>query len=87
MDAGVPMLDQERQYYLAHEADWSKTRSGKFVVVRGEEVVGFFDSLDEALRAGATRFGLAPFLVRRVGEGEQTVTVPALTLGLLRANS
>jgi hypothetical protein len=81
------MLEQERLFYAAHEPEWLETHEGKFVVVKGEELVGIFDSLDEALAAGATRFGLSSFLVRRVGEGEQTVTIPALTLGLLGAHS
>ena len=46
-----------------------------------------FATIDEALRAGASRFGLQSFLVRRAGEKEETVSVPALTLGLISANS
>jgi hypothetical protein len=61
--------------------------SGRFVVVKNLELVGFFDSIDEALRAGAARFGLSSFLVRRVGESIQPLSIPALTLGLLHADS
>jgi hypothetical protein len=80
------MLEQERHYYAANEPEWLKTDAGRFVVVKGEDLVGVYASQDEALAAGAARFGLSSFLVRRIGDGEQTVTVPALTLGLLRAH-
>jgi hypothetical protein len=78
------MLDVERQYYQAHAAEWTQLHPGKFVVVKEEDVVGFFDTIDEALAAGGSKFGLSSFLVRRVGETQETISVPALTLGLLR---
>jgi hypothetical protein len=81
------MLDRERQYYAEHLDQWMPAHEGRFVVIRDDTLVGIFDSQDEALSAGAARFGLSPFLVRRVGQGEETVTIPALTLGLLRADS
>jgi len=81
------MLDQERKLYMAHLEEWAGSHAGKFVVIKGDAVVGFFDTLDEALAAGAARFGLTSFLARRVGDREETVSIPALTLGLLRAHS
>ena len=80
------MLDKERDFYSANVEEWLKAHPGKFAVVKDEGLVGFFDSLDDALAAGASRFGLSSFLVRQVGLAEETVTVPALTLGLLRAD-
>jgi hypothetical protein len=80
------MLDVERQFYATHMEEWSRTNSGRFAVVKGEELAGMFATMDEALSAGATRFGLSPFLVRRVGDQEEKISIPALTLGILRAN-
>jgi hypothetical protein len=80
------MLEQERRFYTIHAGDWEKSHPGKFVVVKGEALVGYFDSLDEALAAGASRFGLTSFLVRQVGANVEAVQIPALTLGLLRAD-
>ena len=80
------MLDQERRFYAIHASDWEKAHPGKFVVVKGEALVGFFDGLDEALAAGAAKFGLTSFLVRQLGANVEAVQIPALTLGLLRAD-
>jgi hypothetical protein len=77
------MLEQERTLYDASIAVWAAQHPGKFVVVKLEDVVGFFDTIDEALAAGASKFGLQSFLVRRIGE-QDAITVPALTLGILR---
>ena len=81
------MLDKERKFFAAHADEWAKAYPGRFLVVKNEELVGDFATIDEALTAGAGRFGLQSFLVRRAGEKEETVSVPALSLGLIGANS
>ena len=81
------MLEKERAYFSAHAEEWAKQSPGKFVVVKDETLVGAFATLDEALAAGAHRFGLQSFLVRQLGAAPEQITIPALTLGLLRANS
>ena len=86
LTGGVLMLEQERQFFASHAGEWEKSNPGKFVLVKGEALIGFFDTLDEALSAGAAKFGLTSFLVRRIGASAEAVQVPALTLGLLRAH-
>lgn len=81
------MLEQELAYYAEHLAEWLAKHQGKFVLVKGRELVGVFENQNEALAEGARRFGLESFLARRVEEAEELVHVPALTLGLLRADS
>ncbi len=81
------MLDIERTYFDANLEDWLTKNSNKFVVVSGEQVLGFFDTLDEALSVGARACGLQPFLVRRVQRQPEDISIPALTLGILNANT
>jgi hypothetical protein len=81
------MLDKERKYFETHLAEWLKQHPGKFVLVKGDELVGVFDTQREALIEGARRFGIDGFLVRQVDESEQVIYIPALTLGILRADS
>lgn len=81
------MLDTERQYYSENLARWLGQYPGKFVLVKGQELIGTFDTAEGALAEGARRFGLQPFLVRRVQEQQEEVSIPALTLGILRANT
>lgn len=80
------MLDQEIKYYNEHISEWLKTEFGKIVVIKGNEVVGFFNTSAEALVEGTKRFGLNSFLVRLVKPTEEEINIPALTLGILNAN-
>jgi hypothetical protein len=47
---------------LAHE--------GRFVVVRGEQILGPFDRYEDALKNGYDRFGVVAFLVKKVTRPE-----------------
>jgi hypothetical protein len=80
-------LQEELDTYARREDEFKQTNTGKFVVIKGKEVIGFFDDLESALTEGTRRFGLEPYLVRKVGEPVQTLTIPALALGLIGAYS
>jgi len=79
-------LDQEKSVFDEHRDQWTEQYPGRFVLIKGSEVIGFFDCLDAALSEGAKRFGLTPFLARSVSEPDQEVSIPALALGVLRAD-
>jgi hypothetical protein len=80
------MLEQERKFFEENRALWLTKFPGRFVLIKGSELLGTFDTIDEALAEGARRFGLESFLARRVEQVEQEINIPALTLGILRAN-
>ncbi len=84
---GFTMLDTERQFYSENLAKWLGQYPGKFVLVKGRELIGTFDTDKDALSQGARLYGLDPFLVRRVQEHQEEVSIPALTLGILRADT
>ena len=71
-------LDQELAHYDKHVAEWKCTHAGQFVVIKGETVLGFFGTEDEALSAGAAAYGVTSFLVRKVGEGIEQLRIPTL---------
>jgi len=74
-------LQEELETYARREDEFKKTAFGKFVVIKDSEVIGFFDGLDTALIEGTRRFGLESYLIRKIGEPIETLTIPALTLG------
>jgi hypothetical protein len=74
------LLEVEREFYAAHEAEWASAHPGRFVVVKGEHLLGAFDSMEQALAAGAASFGADSFLVRKLGEQQEAVNIPALSL-------
>lgn len=79
------MLEQERAFYQAHLDEWLQCYSNRFVLVHHQDLVGVFNTVEEALSEGARHFGLTPFLVRQVTPTQAQVKIPALTLGVLGA--
>lgn len=45
--------------------------AGKYVLIHGEEVAGVYDTYQDAINEGYTRFRLDPFLVKQVAVTEQ----------------
>ncbi len=68
-------LEKELETYLREKARLlSEGQAGRYVLIHGEEVVGTFDTLDDALEAGYNRFGLdEPFMARQVAESDRPV--------------
>ena len=64
-------LEQEYKFFLSHLEEFSKTHLYEFVLIKGEQVVDFFASYEQALRAGLSRFGNVPFFIEEVKEEEE----------------
>lgn len=62
-------LEQESATYQEHLMELLDSE-GKYVLIGGAEIVGCFDSYEQALDAGYDRFGLAPFLVKEIRRAE-----------------
>ena len=76
-------LDREVKYYEANKKDLLKKHNGKFVLIKGDRLVGSFDSEKSAYEAGLKEFGNQAFLIKRVSKKEDTSQNPALVLGIL----
>jgi hypothetical protein len=81
------MLDIERQFFEENRESLALQYPGKFLVIKEREVVGAFDDMNDALSEGTRTFGLTSFLVRNVNETRSEISIPALTLGLLSADT
>jgi hypothetical protein len=44
---------------------------GKFVLVKGDDLIEKFDTYEDALKVGYEKFKLEPFLVKRISHTEQ----------------
>jgi len=83
----MPALERELQYLSSHRDELLKQYGGKILVIFGEQVSGAFDTMEEALNAAVTQHGLNNVLIRRPSEAQIEFSAPALTLGILNANS
>lgn len=80
-------LQEERQYFDANRERLLREHRGKFALIEGSELIGTFDTDENAYAEGVERFGNQPFLIRRIEETDPTAQFPALTFGLIRAHS
>jgi len=64
------ILERERKVYEAHLDEWRQSQLGRFVLIKNEDVLGFFDSLEAAFNEGTARFRLEPFFVKQITPGE-----------------
>ena len=62
----MDLLDLELRTYDAKREGLLASAEGSFVLIRGEEVVGTYDSAGDAVRQGYQQFGNVPFLVKQV---------------------
>ena len=64
------VLEVEIKTYESHRDELIGTNSGKFVLIKGEKVIGIFDTQLDAINAGYERFGNVPFLVKQIMQVE-----------------
>jgi hypothetical protein len=60
------VLGREREIFEAHLEEWRRSHLGEFVVLKGDEIVGFYPTLERAFGTGTRRFGLEPFFVHQI---------------------
>ena len=58
-------LEKELETYKLKLPEWN-SQEGKFVLIRGNEVVDFFTSYEDAIKDVYRRFGLDQFLVKQI---------------------
>ena len=44
---------------------------GKYVLIKGDQIAGTYDTYEDALKIGYDRFKLEPFLVKQIAPAEQ----------------
>jgi len=81
-------LKTEREYFAKSIAEWVKSYDGKVALVKGESLIGVYDTELSAIAVGARLYGRDLLLVRRIQSKSSSVQAPlAYTLGLLSGNS
>jgi hypothetical protein len=69
------VLDQELETFRRELPRMLAEHPGEYVLIRGDQVAGFWPDEDSAYDAGCDAFGLEPFLVKKVQAHEQPVTL------------
>lgn len=67
---------------VAYDAKYRSTLEtdhlGKWAVVQNEELVGIYDSFQEAAEDAVAQFGRGPYLIREIGAGPATLPASVL---------
>jgi hypothetical protein len=50
-----------------------REQAGRFVIIKGADILGTFPDRSAALREGYRRLGIVPFLVRQIADPEPVV--------------
>lgn len=58
-------LEQELATYEKHLPEWPE-HEGKFVLIKGDDVIEFYVAYEDAIKAAYEKFKLEPFLVKQV---------------------
>lgn len=67
-------LETELHYFNERRSDLLKSAAGKFALVKGEALIGTFDSETEAIRHGYQTLGNVAFLVRQITEADMPLS-------------
>jgi len=79
------VLKKELEAYERMKGELLEKYRGKVVAIKDGELVGVYDSVEDAFRDIVERYGLVPVLIKRVTEEEKPEEMPSYTYGLLSA--
>jgi len=68
------MLDKEFSYYRRSQNELLKKYNNRFLVIIGEDVVGDYDTYEQALFQSSKKHELGTFLIQECTEGEKAYT-------------
>ena len=74
-------LERELEFFERSRVYLLDQAAGKFVLIKDERVIGFFESELEAVRNGYRQFGNDAFLVKHVVEADVPLNFTAFNLG------
>ena len=60
-------LARETALYEQHKVEFEKEHRGEWVVIHGDEIIGFYEDFQDAAQTAVERFGRGPYLIREIG--------------------
>jgi hypothetical protein len=69
------VLDDEIETYERHKPELLAKAQGKYVLIKGENIIGIYDTDNEAINQGYRQLGHVPFLARRIQEEPEIVVI------------
>lgn len=68
------MLEKEFKYYIDNQSELLKKYNGRFIAIVGNEVVGNYDSFEDAVEKTSQKYTIGTFLIQECSEGDSAYT-------------
>jgi hypothetical protein len=78
---GAASLETELRTFRSHRDELVGQAKGKYVLIKGERVVGFFEDQTDAISNGFKEFGNTSFLVKLITEVDVPLNLTSLNIG------
>ncbi len=78
--SSVEAIAEEIATYRARLPEMVKEHDGEIVLIKGNQIVGFFADESSAYREGRRRFGNVPMLLKRITAIEPVIYIPNVVL-------
>lgn len=78
----IPELETEWRYFNEHRGEFLEQAPGKYALIKGDRLLGMFDSEANAIRNGYEKLGNVPFLVKQITEVDLPLTFTSFDLGV-----
>ena len=62
----IEELEKEKKYYIKHVSEWIGVNQFKFVLIKDDNLIGFYNSIQEAFENGLSKFGLEDFFIKQI---------------------
>jgi len=69
------MLKQEISTYEAHKKELISKALGKYVLIKGDKIIGIYDTNNDAIAEAYKEYGNVPFLVKEIVEIDNPVEI------------
>lgn len=79
-------LQTELNFFESHKREWLARYEGKFLLIKGEELIDSFSSMEDAYKDGVRRFGIEPFFIKKLVQVDTPNRIPSLMLGIIHAH-
>ncbi|MBU0708450.1 hypothetical protein KJ596_01715 [Patescibacteria group bacterium] len=68
------MLEKEFNHYLSHQKELVKKYKGKFIIIKGEEILGAYETEKEAYETIVKDHTVGSFLIQHCLPGKEGIT-------------
>ena len=68
------MLEKEFKYYIENQKELVQKYEGKYIVIRGEKVVGSYNTEAEAYGKSIKKYELGTFMIQLCSPGKESYT-------------